>query len=230
MLVWLLLILVVFGLLGALWYWLWVITEGVYLGQKVVVWQYDQTAVTYDDIKQYDEEVEEFFVVHPLLYRLQEAGIAAPLILDVATGTGRLPVFTLNQARFNGRFIGLDASLPMLRQAQTKLAPYGSRALLIQQVAQALPFPSDSFHAVSCLEALEFFLSEEVALREMIRVLKPGGTLMVTLRKGWEAYTFIGRYYGDEAFTALLTRLGLTEIDIQPWQLDYALVFAVKRP
>ena len=212
--------------LAGLWYWLFVITEGVYLGRRMVVWLYDLTAYKYDDIKQYDEAAERFFVVRPLLLRLRHK--PAPLILDVATGTGRVPFYVLDAPTFNGRVVGLDAAEKMLALAAKKLRPFGCRASFIQQTADALPFPDNSFDAVTCLESLEFFPSEMVALEEMVRVLRPGGSLMVTRRRGWEAKAFIGRYRSLDQFTDTLTAVGFTDVEILPWQIDYDQVFARK--
>ena len=223
--IWFLVVLLLL-LLAALYYWLFVITEGVYLGRRMVVWLYDVTAHKYDEIKQYDEEMEGFFVVRPLLFQLRHK--PAPLILDVATGTGRVPLFVLEWPTFNGRIIGLDAAEKMLNLAVEKLRPFGNRAMFIQQTADNLPFPDESFDAVTCLEALEFFPSETDALQEMVRVLQPGGTLLITRRCGWEARTFIGRYRSREEYADYLTTLGLTDVEILPWQIDYDQVFARK--
>ncbi len=210
----------------ALAYWLVVITEGVYLGRRAVVWMYDRTAEKYDGIKQYDDESEQFFVVRPLLLRLND--LPAPRILDVATGTGRLPWFLLETPVFIGRVVGVDASERMLQLAVDKLSPWHGRASFALQTADALGFADASFDAVACLEALEFFPDDLAALREMVRVLRSGGTLMVTRRRGWEAKTFLGRYRDRTAFESLLESLGLDSAETQLWQVDYDLVFATK--
>jgi len=207
-------------------YWLLVVTEGVFLGRRVVVWLYDITADRYDGIKQFDPQAEQFFVTRPLLARLQRR--PAPLVLDVATGTGRFPHFLLEEPTFNGRVIGLDAAARMLRIAGDKLRPYGYRVSLVQQTAADLPFPDVSFDAVSCLEALEFFPNDTAALREMSRVLRPGGVLMVTRRRGWEGKSFLGRYRTPLQFQDHLTELGLQSVELLPWQVEYDLVFAYK--
>lgn len=214
------------AVLALILYWLLVTTEGVYLGRRVVVWLYDITAHKYDGIKEFDPDAEQFFLIRPLLVRLRR--IPNPLVLDVATGTGRLPHFLLEAPTFNGRVVGLDASEKMLRLAGEKLRPYGHRASLVQQVADQLPFPNNQFDLVTCLEALEFFPSDTAALQEMVRVLKPGGTLLVTRRKGGEAKLFVGRYRNVPQFEAVLIQLGLEEVHTNPWQLDYDQVFGRK--
>jgi len=214
-------------LLAVLLYWLLVTTEGVYLGRRMVIWLYDITSKKYDSIKQYDAVAEHFFVVRPLMGQLKN--IPAPRILDVATGTGRLPSFVLEDPRFHGRIIGLDPSRRMLTIAAEKLRPYDWRVSLVQQTAVPLPFPANSFDAVTCLEALEFMPSADDALREMVRVLKPGGILFVTRRQGWEAKTFVGRYRAESEFESFLQELGLDGVNSQPWQIDYSQVWGRKK-
>lgn len=226
MLAWFLLALILLLSLCLLLYWLLVITEGVYLGRRLVVWMYDITAHRYDRIKEFDEDAERFLVIRPLLWRIADR--PAPLMLDVATGTGRLPSFLLDEPTFNGRIIGLDASARMLAYARSKLEMYHQRVGLVQQIASDLPFPNEAFDAVSCLEALEFFPSDTAALQEMIRVLRPGGVLLVTRRRGWEAKTFFGRYRDRDEFEAYLAVLGLAEVETLIWQIEYDLVFARK--
>ena len=221
-----LLIILLLLLLAGLLYWLLIITEGVYLGRRAVVAMYDWTAYKYDDIKQYEDFAEQFFVARPLLHRLKH--LPAPRVLDVATGTGRVPYYLLQEALFNGRITALDPSTKMLRVAQAKLAGYGWRVGLVQQTAVPLPFAPASFDAVTCLESLEFFPDDVAALRQVVRVLRPGGLLLVTRRRGWEAKTFIGRYRNVEQFQQLLESMGLEAVETQPWQVNYDLVFARK--
>ena len=223
---WIIPIAVALIFIAALAYWALVTTEGVFLGWRAVVWMYDLTAHKYDAIKGYDDHTEELFVVRPLLHRLRH--LPAPRILDVATGTGRVPWYVLQTATFNGRVTGLDPATHMLRLAQTKLHGFGDRAPLVQQTAVPLPFAANTFDAVTCLESLEFFPSDKAALQEMVRVLKPGGILFVTRRQGRDARFFLNRYRSQAEFEAYLTRLGLTEVNSQPWQFDYDQVFGRK--
>jgi len=225
-----LLILIVIGA-GLFLYWLLVMTEGVYLGRRVVVWLYDLTANKYDGIKQFDVDHERATISIPLSRTL--AGLQKPLVLDVATGTGRVPVLLMQEAGFAGHVVGLDAAGKMLAIASSKLGALpvenGYRAAFIQQTAVPLPFPSNIFDAVTCLEALEFFPSDEAALSEMVRVLRPGGVLMTTRRKGYEARMFVDRYRSVESFEALLRDTGLASVKTDIWQINYDLVTARKR-
>ena len=214
------------GLLAAILYWLLVITEGVFLGRRVVVWLYDITAYKYDRVKQFEPDAEAFFLVRPLRVRLPE--LPPPFVLDVATGTGRLPYFLLEDPLFHGHIVGLDASAQMLARAAQKLRPFGPRVALVRQTADRLPFADNLFDAVTCLEALEFFPSDTAALREMVRVLRPGGVLLVTRRRGREAKTFFGRYRSVPQFEDCLADLGLDDIHTNPWQTTYDQVFGRK--
>ncbi|MFZ0544869.1 MAG: class I SAM-dependent methyltransferase [Candidatus Promineifilaceae bacterium] len=224
-------LLILLLLVAAVFYWLIIVTEGVYLGRRVVVWLYDITAHKYDGIKQFNPPDEQFTITQPLLEQLGE--VQEPLILDVATGSGRVPFNLLSSSQFHGRIIGLDASQKMLDQAAAKLVPFqgeeDGRYLLVQQTAAALPFANQTFHAVTCLEALEFFPSDAAALKEMVRVLRPGGFLMTSRRKGWEGKAFLGRYRSSADFKQLLDNLGLVEIRSHLWELNYDMITARKR-
>src|SRR5690606_16071174 len=110
-----------------------------------------------------------------------------------------------------------------------KLAPFGERATLVRQSAMRQPFADATFAAVTCLESLEFMPDKDEVLREMARVLQPGGVLLVSRRQGQDARFFLGRAPGREEFETLLAEIGLVDIRSQPWQVDYELVWAGKK-
>ena len=228
--VWFLIIVGVIAI-GLFLYWLLVTTEGVYLGRRVVIWLYDVTAQKYDRIKQFDAADEQFLIAWPLQRALRNR--PTPLILDVGTGTGRVPNTVLGEATFRGHIIGLDASGKMLAQAKPKLEAISGQAEgqaeLVQQSAVPLPFPESTFDAVTCLEALEFFPSDTDALKEMARVLRPGGFLMTSRRRGREGKMFIGRYRSLQTFEAHLRDLGLVDVQSQLWETNYDMVTARKQ-
>lgn len=207
-------------------YWLLVSTEGVYLGRRVVVWLYDLTANRYDDIKEYDPGDELLLVTRPVLNALR--GVSRPRVLDVATGTGRVPFDLFQSPQFDGHIVALDDSRRMLEVARRKLAPFEHRVTLIQHPAVPLPFPDKHFDAIICLEALEFFPSDEAAMYEMVRVLQPGRYLLTTRRRGREGRLFLSRYRSRDNMRQMLEQAGLRQIQFHPWQVNYDLVTAFK--
>ncbi len=215
--------------LGVLAWWQMIVAEGAYLGPRVVAWTYDVVASRYDDIKQFSPRHESWFVAGPLLQAL--AGVRRPLVLDVATGTGRLPLALLREhlAAQGGRIAALDLSAGMLRQARAKLRPHGEAVRLVRHDASRLPFEDATFDAVTSLESLEFMPRPAAVLEEMVRVLAPGGVLLVTNRVGRQARLLPGRALARPAFEALLAGLPLREIDVRPWQASYDLAVARKQ-
>ena len=211
--------------LAALAYWQLIIAEGAYLGPRVVAWTYDLVASRYDAIKQFVSRNESWFVAGPLLREL--VGVDHPLVLDVATGTGRLPLALLCE-RFRGQIVGLDLSRGMLRQARRKLQPYGEQVALVGQDASCLPFPEATFDAVTCLESLEFMPRPREVLAEMVRVLAPGGTLFLTNRVGRDALLLPGRTIPRPHFEPLLASQGLAAIEVRRWQVNYDVALARK--
>jgi ubiquinone/menaquinone biosynthesis C-methylase UbiE len=218
---------IILALVAALVWWLIFATEGVYLGRRMVIWLYDMYARRYDRIKEFDARNEDVYLARPVLDRIPH--LRAPFVLDVATGTGRLPLALLEQPTFQGRIIALDLSRRMLTDAARKLAPFGNRVTLLHHPAERLPFPEDTFDLVTCLEALEFMMEPRAALRELVRVLRPGGLLVITNRQGMHARLMPGQTWAHEALERLLRdEIGLTHVDIQIWQRDYRLVWAIK--
>ncbi|MBN1813122.1 MAG: methyltransferase domain-containing protein [Anaerolineae bacterium] len=215
--------LVVLGLLA---YWQLVIAEGTYLGPRIVALMYDWSAKAYERIKQYNPGDEQWFLGLPLARSLEL--IPAPLVLDVATGTGRLPRALLRQPPFEGRVIGLDLARRMLTQAVDRTAQFADRLTYIWQDARNLPFDDDTFDAVTCLEALEFTPDPREVLAELVRVLRPGGVLLTTNRVGRDAKLLPGRAFPREEFEDTLHQFPLEDIKVQSWQMDYDLIWAIK--
>lgn len=213
-------------LLGVVAYWQLVIAEGAYLGAPIVALLYDWTAARYDRIKRYRPEDEEWFLARPLCKAL--ASVERPLVLDVATGTGRLAEALFRLLEFDGHVVGLDLSRGMLAQAQRKLAAFAERTLWIWADAVELPFASDVFDAVACLEALEFMPDPAQVVREMVRVLRPGGIFLATNRVGLERVFLPRRTYSEDQFRALLEATGLQAVQFARWQVHYDQVWARK--
>jgi ubiquinone/menaquinone biosynthesis C-methylase UbiE len=148
------------------------------------------------------EIYEEFF--QPALFRewaprVAEAARLAPgeKVLDVACGTGVLANEAARRVGPLGSVVGLDRNEGMLAVARRKAAGIGWR----QGLAEQLPFADQVFDAVISQFGLMFFEDRVAALKEMRRVLRPGGRFAVAV---WDT---LDRSPGYAAMVALLQRL-----------------------
>ena len=114
-------------------------------------------------------------------------------VLDVATGTGDLAI-ELAKAVPAGKVIGLDPSANMLAVATLKLAKLGldARVALIEGDAQALPQASCEIDAATIAFGIRNVPDRPRALRELARVVRPGGTIAV-LELGEPKRSLLGR-------------------------------------
>lgn len=96
-------------------------------------------------------------------------------VLDVACGTGILTRTATEIVGAAGSVVGIDINPAMLTVAGRIRPDIEWR----QGDAQALPFPDASFDRVVCQMALMFFADRQVAVTEMARVTRPGGTVTV---------------------------------------------------
>lgn len=108
----------------------------------------------------------------------EAAGVAAgQRVLDVGCGTGALTLAAAERVGPRGSVVGLDPNPEMLAVARRKAAPVEWH----EGRAEALPFPDASFDAVVSQFAMMFFADPVAALREMRRVLRPGGRMAVAV-------------------------------------------------
>ena len=145
---------------------------------------------------------EEFFV--PALFqawadRVADAAQLSPgkRVLDVACGTGVLARAAAARVSPGGSVAGLDVNPGMLAVAE-RVAP---EIAWRQGTAESLPYADASFDAVVSQFGLMFFTDRQAALREMVRVLAPGGHLAVAVWGTLDATP------GYAALVALLQRL-----------------------
>lgn len=106
---------------------------------------------------------------------LKRAGLTQGMkMLDIACGPGTLTYQALDIVGKTGFVVGLDPSIGMLREGAAN-----RNAGWIQGVSEHLPFPDGTFDFVSMGYALRHMSDLQVAFREHVRVLKPGGTLLI---------------------------------------------------
>ena len=97
--------------------------------------------------------------------------------LDLCCGTGDLAI---GLAKRGGSLVGMDMNRPMLQQAASRLAKRGEyRVSLAQADALKLPVSDNSLDLVTISYGLRNLVDFEDGLREVTRVLKPGGRLLI---------------------------------------------------
>jgi ubiquinone/menaquinone biosynthesis C-methylase UbiE len=153
--------------------------------------------------------------VWPWLWQLP----ASSAVLEIGPGPG---VLLAQLARRFRLAAGLDLSTGMLQQAQQRLGQAGQPALLVQGDAARLPLAAASFDAVVLTFAFSAFPDGLGVMREMARVLRPGGLAIlvdaglpgdgnrmgVALARAW---TLFDDFMRDEA--SLMAQAGLVVIE-----------------
>lgn len=119
-------------------------------------------------------------------------------VLDVAAGTGDLSRAFARKVGPTGMVVMSDINGAMLRAGRDRLIDAGVLVPTVLCDAEKLPFPDAEFDLVSVAFGLRNMTHKDAALREMQRVLKPGGKLLVLefskpwepLRKAYDLYSF----------------------------------------
>jgi ubiquinone/menaquinone biosynthesis C-methylase UbiE len=123
-------------------------------------------------------------------------------VLDVACGTGIVARLAAERVGPTGHVVGLDLNPGMLAVARG-LPPLPGAPITWQHAsAVALPFPAATFDVVLCQQGLQFFPDRPAALREMHRVLAPGGQLALSV------YSAIAQNPATQALADALARHG----------------------
>lgn len=122
-------------------------------------------------------------------------------VLDIAGGTGDLTRQFSRLVGPTGEVVLADINDSMLKVGRDRLLDKGvaGNVLFVQADAEALPFPDNHFDVITIAFGLRNVTRKENALRSMLRVLKPGGRLLVLefskpgsklLAKAYDAYSF----------------------------------------
>ncbi len=143
------------------------------------------------------------------------------LWLDAGCGAGTYVRILLAHGQ---RIFGIDYSLPTLRKANAR--DLESAALAVADV-RSLPFAPDQFDGALCFGVTQALMESEHAIRELARLVKPGGQLWIDALNGWCIVHAIGdvrrklrgrprhlRYESPRRIKRLLRQGGFTDIQL----------------
>jgi len=135
--------------------------------------------------------------------------------LDVACGTGAVTRLVAERVAPEGRVVGLDVNAGMIAVARSLVS--APNIQWREASVLELPFGDGAFDLVICQQGLQFFPDQPLALRQMRRVLVPGGRLGVSC---WRTSTESPAYAAIEH--ALARRLGSERSKLPPFSLSDA--------
>jgi SAM-dependent methyltransferase len=151
--------------------------SGIKEGQKAM-W----TAGDYPEVARRIESVGRYVV--------ERAGAAPGVeLLDVATGAGNVAI---PAAIAGAKVTGLDLTPKLLEVARARAAEAGVPLELVEGDAEELPFADGSFDRVTSCFGVIFAPRHEVAARELVRVARPGASIVVT---AWTPQGFVGQSF-----------------------------------
>lgn len=131
-------------------------------------------------------------------------------VLDVACGTGVVTRLAAERVGPTGKVTGLDINTEMLAAARAQAAP--PTVEWVEGSALTVPLPDGSVDAVVCQQGLQFFPDRTAAVREMHRVLAPGGRLALSV---WRSVAHQAAFHALEA--ALAKRVGAERAALPPF-------------
>ena len=127
-------------------------------------------------------------------------------VLDLACGTGLVARLAAPRVGPTGQITGLDFNAGMLAVARSLPPAPGAAVTWVEGSAVAMDLPDASIDVILCQQGLQFFPDKPAALREMHRVLVPGGRVLLSVWKSAGPYNIavgeaLDRHVGAETAT-----------------------------
>ncbi|MEK9629918.1 MAG: methyltransferase domain-containing protein [Nitrospinota bacterium] len=117
-------------------------------------------------------------------------------VLDVACGPGTVSRLAALETGAKGRVLGLDISSSMLEVAKGKPPVAESAEIEFEESpASPLNIPDNTFDISLCQQGLQFFPDRVQALKEMVRVTRPGGKIIIAVWGPLESCTIFHKLY-----------------------------------
>lgn len=133
-------------------------------------------------------------------------------VLDVGSGSGQILKYLIRYARPGTHIVACDLSYHMLRRARQRFA--SNKVAYVAADIQNLPFQDGAFDCITCGWVIEHLADPAPGLKEMARVLKPGGSLLLmatedTITGAMSSRTWKCRTYNRQELQAACESAGL---------------------
>lgn len=136
-------------------------------------------------------------------------------ILDVGSGAGQILGHLLKASRPDARLVAFDLSHQMLRRARNRVD--SGRPRYIAGDMMRLPFVDDSFDCVTCGWVIEHLPDPRPGLRELGRVLKPGGSLLLMATEDTISGAVVSRAWKCRTYNRIELESACEEVGL-PWK------------
>lgn len=163
-------------------------------------------------------------------WALELVDLAAPKagehVLDLACGTGVVARLAAPRVGATGKVTGMDFNAGMLAVARALPPPSGATIAWLEGSAAAMYLPDASVDLVLCQQGIQFFPDKPAALREMHRVLAPGGRVLLSVWKSAGPYNIavaeaLQRHVGMETVTKYrASRIVPNAGELQRWLVE----------
>ena len=195
-----------------------ILTDGRYFGKWLMRWIYDSLGPNI--FKGRSESRQWRKLIESLKLRGDET------ILDVGAAVGDLVLTIATIPGFHGSATGVDWSKQMVAVARERALELGVADRVhfqVVDVRDGLPFDENAFDVVFCLGLLETLPHAEAILVNFRNILKPNGTLVLSLYRGWAT---LGATLSYEWYEQHLTELGFGDLQIAPCRRNQDVVIA----
>jgi demethylmenaquinone methyltransferase / 2-methoxy-6-polyprenyl-1,4-benzoquinol methylase len=145
-------------------------------------------------------------------------------VLDVCTGTGKLAMLLARKVGPQGTVTGADFCEEMLKRARTKMNRNHRNLTYILSDAKQLPFRDNTYDAVTVAFGMRNIPDTALALKEVNRVLKPGGSFVCLelTRPNVTWFKFLYEWYTINVMPAIATLVVKTAAPYRylPWSIS----------
>ncbi|MBU6325043.1 MAG: methyltransferase domain-containing protein [Bacteroidetes bacterium] len=141
-------------------------------------------------------------------------------VLEIGPGNAA-EAAALLQTRTDIHYTGIDNTQDMVEEGTKRLSAFAGRAVYLLGDAAALPFPTEQFDVLLSINTLYFLDNPEIILQAWLKMLKPGGLMLIGLRSRESMEQRSMQRYGFRLFDApellqLMQNAGLNDCNALP--------------